>query len=467
MSKNRPIFRKLFMVIWVVFLWNILFAQDNEQRKDCPNLTISANKRYLTSNGKPFFWLGDTGWLLLSKLNHDETEKYLENRRVKGFNVIQVMVLHSLSAVTIDGDSALINRNVATPRLTSGNNISKNGYWENLDYVIDLAAKKGIYLALVPVWGSNVKAGLVTTKQAEAYAEFLAKHYKNKSNIIWLNGGDVRGSDSIQIWRTIGNTLKKYDPNHLISYHPFGRAQSSTWFHNESWLDLNMFQSGHRSYEQDTARNEAHYGEDNWRYIQADYNKKPVKPTLDGEPSYEGIPRGLHDTLQPRWTDNDVRRYAYWSVFSGGCGFTYGNNSVMQFYMAGAKVGAYGAHESWIQALDNPGANQMINLKRLLLEYHFETLSPDQSVLEEPGERYNHLVALKGKSCLLVYTYNGRQILLKTRTLQSTQFKYKWFCPRTGKFIDAGRFSGETVKKFDPPGQPKEGNDWVLILEYI
>jgi len=451
----------------MAFLWDILSAQDTEPKNDCPILTISANKRYLTSNGKPFFWLGDTGWLLLSKLNRNETEKYLENRKEKGFNVIQVMVLHSLSAVTIDGDSALINRNIATPRLTSVNNIPKNGYWENLDYVIDLAAKKGIYLALVPVWGSNVKAGLVTAKQAGTYAEFLAKRYKDKSNIIWLNGGDVRGNDSIQIWRTIGNTLKKYDPNHLISYHPFGRTQSSTWFHNEPWLDFNMFQSGHRSYEQDTARNEAHYGEDNWRYIQADYNKKPVKPTLDGEPSYEGIPRGLHDTLQPRWTDNDVRRYAYWSVFSGGCGFTYGNNSVMQFYTAGNKSGAYGAHEPWINALDNAGACQMINLKNLLLEYHFETLSPNQSVLVDQGERYNHLVALKGKFSLLVYTYNGRQILLNIKTLQGTQFKYKWFCPRTGTFIDSGSFRGEKMRKFAPPGQQKDGDDWVLILEYV
>ena len=41
-----------------------------------------------------------------------------------------------------------------------------------------------------------------------------------------------------------------------------------------------------------------------------------LKPVLDAEPSYEGIPQGLHDPAQPRWRDCDVRRYGYWSVFA-------------------------------------------------------------------------------------------------------------------------------------------------------
>jgi hypothetical protein len=228
-----------------------------------------------------------------------------------------------------------------------------------------------------------------------------------------------------------------------------------------------MFQSGHHSYEQDTAGNENRYREDNWRYVQADYAKIPAKPTLDDEPSYEGIPYGLHDTLQSRWRDNDLRRYAWWSVFSGGCGFTYCNNSVMQFYTTGNKPGAYGARDPWTHAIDDPGACQMINLKNLLIKYHFETLIPDQSVLVEPGERYNHLVALKGKTCLLIYTYIGRPIKLNMQVLSGNQFKYKWFCPRTGKFFDAGMFRKDEMRMFDPPGIQENGNDWVLVIERI
>jgi hypothetical protein len=51
--------------------------------------------------------------------------------------------------------------------------------------------------------------------------------------------------------------------------------------HDMAWLDFNMFQSGLRRYDQDTLG--LRYGEDNWKYMVADYNKTPVKPSLDGE----------------------------------------------------------------------------------------------------------------------------------------------------------------------------------------
>ena len=32
---------------------------------------------------------------------------------------------------------------------------------------------------------------------------------------------------------------------HLMTYHPYGPEASSTWLHDEPWLDINMIQSGH------------------------------------------------------------------------------------------------------------------------------------------------------------------------------------------------------------------------------
>ncbi len=152
--------------------------------------------------------------------------------------------------------TALDNMDVSKPLITKGNDFSDTtayDYWDHVDFIVDEAAKRGIYMALVPVWGSNVKAGKVNTTQAEKYAKFLATRYKNKSNIIWLNGGDIKGTDGLDVWKVIGKTLKKNDTRHLITFHPRGRNSSSEWFHKESWLDFNMFQSGHRTYAQDTS----------------------------------------------------------------------------------------------------------------------------------------------------------------------------------------------------------------------
>src|SRR3546814_11986104 len=60
-----------------------------------PWLSVSAEGRYLRADGKPFFWLGDTGWLMLSRLTREETERYMAKRADQGFKVLQVMVLHS------------------------------------------------------------------------------------------------------------------------------------------------------------------------------------------------------------------------------------------------------------------------------------------------------------------------------------------------------------------------------------
>src|ERR1700748_2467835 len=170
------------------------------------------------------------------------------------------MVVHGLHDVNAYGDSALAGGNLATPKM--------GGYWDHLDHIVDLAASKGIYIALVPVWGGVVKGAKTTVAQAAAYAGYLAGRYKDKSNIIWMNGGDIKGSDYFDVWNTIGSTLKAKDPGHLITFHPRGRASSSSWFEQQDWLDFNSVQSGHRSYAQDTSAGDPHYGEDNWRYIE-------------------------------------------------------------------------------------------------------------------------------------------------------------------------------------------------------
>lgn len=461
-------------VISILVLFAIVLGVESckeksqSETKGLPTLRVSENKRYLVDeNGNPFFWLGDTGWLLFSKLNREEVDEYLTNRAEKGFNVIQVMVLHSLNATNVYGDSALIGENVATPLVTAGNDFRDSmqyDYWDNVDYVVEKAAEKGIYMGMVPVWGSNVRNGNVTRADAVKYAEWLANRYKNKPNIIWLNGGDVKGSDSIGIWNAIGSAINRIDTNHLITFHPFGRTSSSLWFQDEKWLDFNMFQSGHRRYDQDDTK--WGFGEDNWMYVNHDYAMVPVKPTIDGEPSYEGIPQGLHDTLQPYWTDNDIRRYAYWSVFAGTFGFTYGANSVMQFYKPTDKKPAYGAREYWTAGINLPGSQQMQFLKKLMLSRPFLERIPDQSLIAgDNGLKYNYLLATRGNDYAFIYTYTGRDIPVKMGIISGNKVKASWYKPTNGTTIEFGEFENTGIHEFNPPGEPADGNDWVLILD--
>lgn len=449
----------------------LLFSFKSDPQTALPRLQISANHRYFTTNGKPFFWLGDTGWLLFAKLKRGEAEQYLDTRSKQGFNVIQVMVVHDSKEVNAYGDSALTHKKIDQPKVTPGNTFGKGNeydYWDHIDWIISRAAAKGIYVALVPVWGSVVKEGHINPVQAKIYADFLAKRYRHHSNIIWMNGGDIPGTDSLKTWEAIGHTLHRLDPDHLITFHPRGRTQSSTWFHNDAWLSFNCFQSGHRNYAQDTSKKDLNYGEDNWKYVDVDYHKTPIKPTLDAEPSYENIPYGLHDTTLPRWKAADVRRYAYWSVFAGGCGFTYGNNDVMQMHKPGdpAKHVSYGSKNYWYQSINDPGAREMVYLKKLLLSHPYFERVPDQSLIAGgQGERYNRLLATRGKNYAFIYTYNGREMQINAERLAGSKLKASWYNPRDGKITVIGTFNKAKMLKFNPPGQQKDGNDWVLIID--
>ncbi|MCJ8208647.1 glycoside hydrolase family 140 protein [Mucilaginibacter sp. RS28] len=457
---------KAFLVIILSFLFCL-----NVKGQFLPRLQISANHRYFTVGGKPFFWLGDTGWLLFSKLNREEAAQYLDTRSKQGFNVIQVMVVHSIKEVNAYGDSALNAQNITSPKVTPGNTFGKAGeydYWDHVDYIVREAAKRGLYVAMVPVWGSVVKEAKINAEQGKRYAAFLAKRYKDYTNIIWMNGGDIAGNIANATWNAIGNELRAENPKALITYHPRGRTQSSKWFHHQQWLDFNCFQSGHRTYAQDTSKNDLHYGEDNWKYVNVDYNLKPIKPTIDAEPSYERIPYGLHDTTLPKWTDADVRRYGYWSVFAGACGYTYGNNDVMQMHKPTDKGSAYGSTEYWYNSINDPGALQMKYLKKLMLSRPYYQRIPDQSlIVGAKGEKYNCLLATRGRSYAFVYTYTGRNLLVNPSKLTGTRIKASWYDPRTGDLKTIGTYKKSSQLSFDPPGDPKDGNDWVLVLDSI
>jgi hypothetical protein len=425
---------------------------------------VSENKHFLQfENGTPFFWLGDTGWLLFQKLNREEAKQYLKNRHEKEFNVIQCMVIHDVHEKNCYGSNAFAADDSTSPNIASDDSTN---YWNHVEWVVDEAARNGLYIALVPVWGGVVKQGFFSAATAERYAAFLAERFKSKPNIFWIVGGDLQGNIKNEIWETIGTTVKKHDPNHLITYHPYGRTQSSQWFHNSEWLDFNMFQSGHRTYEQDDSPKK--FGEDNWKYVRDDYSKLPLKPTLDGEPSYEGIPHGLHDTTQPYWTASDIRRYAYWSVFAGGCGFTYGNNSVMQMNKPADKHPAYGAREYWYQAIDDSGAFQMKYLKQLMLSHlYFDRMYDDSLVAGDAGKRYDYVIAARGKNYVLAYDFTGRTFALSMGRISGDSVNASWFNPRNGETTSIGVLMNAGIATFDPPGEKANGNDWVLVLDGI
>ncbi len=430
------------------------------------NLRVSDNKRYLQNGDTPFFWLGDTAWLLFNKLSLEETYTYLKNRKEKGYNVIQTTLVHVPGQSTIDGATALIEDDFARPNLA-------DGYWEHVDQVVKMAEDLGLYMGLLPNWGSCfVKNEIMTVESVVPYVEFLTKRYAKHPNIIWITGGDVRGSVNPTLFRLMGETFKKNDPDALVTFHPFGRTCSSLWFNDETWLDFNMFQSGHRSYNQsslgawdDNKEQETFYGEDNYKYVIRAHSNENIKPVVDAEPSYEQIPHGLHDDTQPYWQAFDVRRYAYWSVFAGAMGFTYGSNAVMQFYNDLSKKGAYGVKEVWMDALHHVGGSHMKHLVTLMNDIDYtKGLPAQQLLLGEEKEKYERVAVFAAENYILAYDYLGEEFSIDLSSYQEKTLQAYWFDPTTGVYSYFTEIRNQKHLSVKPIKRLDGGNDWVLVL---
>ncbi|TDE95117.1 DUF4038 domain-containing protein [Occultella glacieicola] len=431
--------------------------------------TSADGHHFQHEDGTPFFWQADTVWLLLTRLSLAEAEEYFADRHAKGFNVAQVMVIHGPTSATLEGRLPFLDEDLTRPDTRPadpGEGLDGPSFWDHLEKVLELAARWGIYLGLVPVWGSNLQHGGHSDEAVAAYGTWLARRYRHHPNIVWLNGGDLRGDTRMPAWQGLGAALRKNDPTHLITFHPFGRCQSSTWFHTEPWLDFNMFQSGHRDYAQVWDDSPATWkGPDNWRHVEHDYQRYPARPTVDGEPGYEAIPRGLHDPVHGYWGHDDSRRFAYWAVFAGAAGHTYGHNAVIQVHKPGYSP-AYAVTMDWREGLVAPGSKDLQHLKNLLLSYPYFERIPDQTVVVgEPGIREDRLVVTRGEGYLFAYRFTGRPFQLRGEVLPGEEVRMRWMDPLTGGFVGEALVPNRGVLSFTPPVGANGNTDMVLVLD--
>ena len=193
-----------------------------------------------------------------------------------------------------------------------------------------------------------------------------------------------------------------------------------------------------------------------------DWTRHPVKPTLDSEPCYEDIDVSLSPG-NGRVTPYDVRRRAYRSVFSGGCGVTYGHTSVWQMYDR-TRDPMFGADTPWQECLDAPAATQMHHLKELMLSRPFLTRVPDQSLIL-PGSSATSARATRdehGSYALVYLPYGSESVRIDLRRLTGFTFRAQRFNPRTGEYSEIGSYARE-----DEPVIKSgwKGPDWVIVID--
>ncbi len=454
----------LFFLIFALILSNSCSNKDAGLNQDIPFLSVSEDGHYLLKEGKPFFWLGDTGWFLFTQPSED-VDMYIKNRVNHGFNTLQMMVTNKRF------NELEFRRNYrGDVPFKSLDPVEFNEmYFTHIDDIVRKAKKYNMVIVLFPTWGWSLDQMFSIEKPENAYnfGLKLGSRYKNYKNVIWSVCGEYhkiawdtepKKPDSnpdekeLTLLENLARGLKEgHGGAHLMTIHPDGWKSSSEHFHKADWLDFNMIQSWS-------------IGKGNEMDTRDDYFRIPAKPALLAEPGYEFGGAG-HRAFE-------VRYEGYHSVLNGGMGYTYGCEGIWNF------------KESWKELLNSEGSSQMKYLKKLFEYRSFSERIPAQEMIEgEPGDWATLHKAMAGiakdSTWAIVYFPNDtRKHNIRLGIISGNRTNAWWYNPRDGKCYTSENVEtdhpfaefaskGDQVYEFDPPGNRGPTNDWILILDEV
>jgi len=392
-------------------------------------IKVSENRRYfIDQNGNPVFWLGTTQWQIFREYTLDEVRTTLERVKGNGFVFVQAMLMGVGDGTkpNVYGQKPWINNDPLTPN---------EAYFKNVDSVIRIARENNLVFS-VTLYHQRYR-NYITLKNARAWAKWLAQRYKDVPNIVWSMTPEAK-QEFVPVLRELAAGLHEGDGGyHLITFKPDPAPYSSSFIHNEDWLNFNSMQT--------------------WNGVKLiypmvtkDYNLKPVKPVLMAEGAYEaGSEYGFDVT--PLW----IRRQAYYSYLAGAH-HTYGHND------------SWRVLPTWKKALDAPGARQMGVLKKIFLgRKEWWYLVPDQSIFASGGQTGGDVLNLaarhKNGEWIMVYLGSKSSFSINMNKItEGNKVNAFWIDPKNGDSVPISSFPNTAVRSFSTPD---EWEDAILILE--
>ena len=411
-------------------------------------LSVSDNGRYLEDGlGRPVLLHGDAAWSLIANVSLEEAKRYLADRAAKGVNAINVNLIETSFS---DQDPPWKNANGDVPfdplpdtyilDFTTPN----EAYWAHVDAVLDAAEEEGILVFAFPAymgwmqqfdgWSYALDANGVD--RMRAYGEFLGQRYADQPNLIWAAGGD---------WGASGPTyeledevtayvegIRAYDSVHFWTAH--GGQQSGTEAYGFLDLDLNT-----------TYRFPPEEVPD---AVQTDVRRTPRIPVVFFEGWYEN---------EYTTTTKQLRYQAYASLLGGAMGQFYGNNPIWEF----------GA--GWEQALNDPGALDMVHVADLFRSRPFHQLVPDDGGTVVTGDRgslrdgtYVSAARAETGATSVIYVPENRSVNVNLGRAVDAETAQLWCVnPSTGAVTDRGSVPAQGQYT----AQPCTTSDWVLVVD--
>ncbi len=479
-------------------------AQVCHKEETMERLTISENRRYFVKqDGTPFVWLADTAWTVPARLKWDDVQHYMKTRREQGFTVLQMVVLdpeYNEQMRNPCGIEALRNGDLLDP---------VEAYFSYVDWVLDQAEAYGFYVLLLPAWGElvvgwdwsgNDHPVYVNKDNAYAYGKWLGSRMRRRNNILWCLGGDrmpvCRGVDYRPVWREMAEGLSEgltgkrlhYNADReewrrlMITYHACHEAETgecstfSYWTPDDQWISFTMLQSGHGLYKKNydlIATERMPKRAAGGGTVSGSQLGDLIYPVWDGEPAYEMMPtcwpvkdlNSFHGTYM-------VRKRAYWGLFAGAFGHTYGHASV--WCTATEKDKNIICRHTWAEAIQSDGSKQMKILRDFMEAYppaYFEPCQDRllrQAAAEDDLDMHEQAAVWtdeSGQARVLIYFAADSEEQIRVGDIFGEKIYGAWFDPKDGSMTMIEGLRSDVADGILPvKNTSADGEDRVLIL---
>lgn len=417
---------------------------------------VSPNHRYFVrADGTPFFWLGDTHWMMadherLDANNSPDADgrnqftQLLEDRLGKKFTVYQNYFAGHYRHWWQDREYACID---------------PTRFREVLDPMLDQLADRGFVIAQgIGLYKTSIE---LPRESLVRLAEYVAARY-GAHPLVWFTGQEVNLPawkdkplrTDLDAWRAAAERFAFTNGyGHPVSGHMFPTNPPPAVWGQEPWHDWFAVQGGHTSSGIRTLENFRFY----WDYI-------PRKPFLETEAMYEAIKCG------PRVaTPRDVRHAAWKSLLCGSYGYTYGAAAVWLFrWDHDDPTGkSYNPDHCWYEGMRLPGSTQMTHLRTFFEQLEWWKLVPRfaDPAWCEFADPETTVLATEDNRLYVVYAYGRHQRQGTLHGLAAGEvYSAWWFDPRRGtRYPIANDIVPADEGKWTLPLKPSP-DDWVLLL---
>lgn len=423
-------------------------------------LRVADDKRHFAyADGTPFFWLGDTWWMGLTKrlVWPDDVKALAADRSKKGFNVIQIVagLYPDMPAFDERGENE-----AGFPWEHDYTSIRPE-YFDAADQRIMFLAEQGLVPCVVGAWGYHLP-WLGKDKMKKHWRYIIARW--GALPVVWVAAGettmpfylsttkDADEKRQKKEWTDIMRYMRETDPFHrLITSHPSRTARASVT--DPAVLDFDMHQSGHLS----PGPQQAALALEGWR-------DQPIMPVISGESRYEAL-------AVPQPLPAAAARQAFWAhtINTGFAGHTYGANGIWQ---VNGREHPYGASPGgnnwgttpWDEAMRLPGSTQVGAAKRLIESLPlWNRLEPRPEWVASDSEKMAPLCAAAGDRLRVVYILAPGTVKLHSLVV-GAGYTAAWFNPVSGEkltdFILIPDVAGNSST-----ASPAGDQDWVLTLK--